>query len=193
MTLTENLFNNSNYWSEIDGPHLIEVKADKFVGFRSLKEHNFFELLLFLSGEGTIEINGISYDISAGTFCFLTPFHLSKLTVKGKLPLKYLGCRFDWSYIAKERVYPIPQIKEINDFLTLKPYVHCNSDEFALVLGTFEQLYNEYRQQQDNLASLFIKIYVMSLCRLHSYLSNKYDKSYETASSIIQLSEDSHI
>lgn len=187
MTLTKNLFNNSDYWSEINGSNLIEVKVDKFIGFHSLKEHNFFELLLFLSGEGVIEINGTPYEITSGSFCFLTPFHLSKLTVKGNLPLKYMGCKFDWSYTAKERVYPIPQIKETNDFLTLKPYVHCNPDDFTLVLSTFEQLYNEYRQQQDNLASLFIKIYVMSLCRLHSSLSNMNNQSPEKASLIIPL------
>jgi hypothetical protein len=181
MSPSKKLCNNNDYFSEKDAFDLIEVKVDKFINFQSLKDHNFFELLLFLSGEGVFEINGISHVISPGTFCFLTPFHLSQLTVKNTLPIKYMSCKFDWSYLSKELNYPIPQIKQINHFLSIKPYVHCNSDEFAYVLGVFEQLYNEFKQQ-DIFSSLFIKTYVQSLCHSHASFSKKYNHIAEKAS-----------
>ena len=187
MSSKINLFDHTDSLPEIDGSNLIEVTVDKIIGFRSLKEHNFFELLLFLSGEGVIEINGISYTISAGTFCYLTPFHLSQLTVKGDLPLKYMVCKFDWGYISNERIYPIPQIQEVNLFLSVKPYVHCETDDFAMVLKAFEQLLTEYRQPQGSLSSLFIKTYVMSLCYLYMNLSDKYNQPVEKASLLMEF------
>lgn len=187
MFPNKKLCHDNDYFSEKDAFDLIEVKVDKFINFHSLKEHNFFELLLILSGEGVFEINGISYVISPGTFYFLTPFHITQLTVKNKLPIKYMSCKFDWSYLSKELIYPIPQIKQINHFLSIKPYVHCNSDEFALVLGVFEQLYNEYRQKQDVFSSLLIKTYVLSLCHSHAGFSKRTYLTSEKASLKIQL------
>ncbi|RNC29023.1 MAG: hypothetical protein AWM53_00943 [Candidatus Dichloromethanomonas elyunquensis] len=185
MTLTKNRDSSGDRYN-IDTSTLIEVKVDKFIDFSSLEEHNFFEFYLFLSGEGVIHVNGIPYDISPGTFCFLTPFHLTQITVKRSQPLKYMLCKFNWSYIAKEHIYPIPQIQEINYFLTIQPFLPCDSMDFALLLETFERLYCEYRQRQDLLSPLFIKVHLISLFHLHAALSNKYNCFEGKTSLIIQ-------
>lgn len=186
MDMNNKLSENNDDLSINHGLEQIQVKLDKFISFQALVEHKTFELFLILSGEGEFEINGVPYKVSSGSLCFLSPFHLSKVSVKGKQPIKYMSCKFTWSYISQNFCYPIPQIQNINYLLTMKPYLQCRPEEFSRMLTAFERLCSEYQHWHEDVDSYYIKTQVMYLCHLYAEFLRKHNFQSEKASLLIK-------
>lgn len=92
------------------------------------------------SGCGTIVINGQSFDMEEGTFCYLQNYHVFQIEPDSAHPLQILACIYDYQLAA---YFPIPTAytpKQYDHFFRLLPIVQTDPEQRKAVHELFLML-----------------------------------------------------
>lgn len=123
----------------MDKPKIIVEHRTRSIGYK-LHKHTFFELELYINGEGTNEINGIKTEITDGSVYLYneTDFHKLTLTNGSEAEIYYIG--FTWDIVDnKSFIYDnLTQATPIAVKLT------PNSLEYQRLLDMFKIMLMDY-------------------------------------------------
>ncbi len=110
-------YKNFSYEEHIDSKFHITAHKKNFMGNTGVHFHQFFEIEIILSGEGSCMINGTQYALSSGSMYILTPadFHF----LCGDTKLELYNIMFDETMIDKELISQLFE-KQDKKFLVLK-------------------------------------------------------------------------
>lgn len=110
-----------------------------------LHRHDFIEIELIVSGEGREIINGIEYNMKAGSISLLLPWHSHEIIPQDKKPLDILKCSFATEFFGSSNAF-----FELSDIvfnsLSLSPVTDLGADEFETVSRLFMELLSEYTE-----------------------------------------------
>ncbi len=105
--------------------------------------HDFIEMSLVISGEGTEIINGVEHIMKPGTFSLLLPWHVHELKGDAKNPLRLYNCVFGMDLISDT----CGQDKDLNELIFNsqyeQPFVNFTSDESEHFSSIFDELLKE--------------------------------------------------
>lgn len=140
--------------------------------------HDFIELLLFVSGEGTHIINGKTYPIKPGHFSLIMPYHVHEHRAESETPLVFYRCTFDIGLLFRQMTVPdyFKQIEYINSYL---PVIQCNEREFLLLKKLFGVLIQN--MENDNFRHSYLEygVFKLFLQFLKLQRSNKEEQLQE--------------
>lgn len=130
-------------WNRVEGASMMSVKKHVVNGFLPLRDHQYYEIMLFTSGKARITICGKEYPIEEGALAFVTPLHIYRIDAVEEGPVEYLRCKFDWPFLARKEEFTIPFKEGLVDFLANEPFIITSGKHYAHVRRMFEGLANE--------------------------------------------------
>lgn len=113
------------------------IEEKTMMGNFDLHYHNYFEIELFIDGEGYQFINGERYEIKKGLFYILAPSDLHQLFFTKETRIITIG--FDYHIIPNNID---------KSFMDTSKIHYLNNDEFNNLLNVFYFISNEFNSQQ---------------------------------------------
>ncbi|RNC29022.1 MAG: HTH-type transcriptional regulator YesS [Candidatus Dichloromethanomonas elyunquensis] len=134
-------------------PHEIHVSLDALDTTITLHRHNFIEILLFISGQGTHIINEQSYPIQPGSFSLVLPYHVHEIKSESEIPVIYYRCSFDHGLLLKKLDIRENFNEIINLIFSSPPVIQCSSEEQNTLENIYHSLINN--REDSHFSSLF--------------------------------------
>ncbi|MEE0946927.1 MAG: AraC family transcriptional regulator [Acutalibacteraceae bacterium] len=149
-------YSNFSYDEHIDRQFRITAHKKSFSGNTGIHFHEFFEIELILSGDGSCMINGTQYPLSSGALYILTPadFHF----LRGDTKLQLYNIMFDESMISEELAYKLFN-KRDNRFVVF------DETELNDISGIIELIIRE-RNNSDDFSDDIIKSFLSALINI---------------------------
>lgn len=120
----------------------IILGVDKIEGHFPRHGHEYIEMTMVLSGNGTEIINGISHELSPGTLTLLFPWHVHELMSNAGEVIQLFKCSFELSTLLEPNMN-----SELSEFflgnLNFSPFVKCSALEAKEIQGLFSKINSE--------------------------------------------------
>jgi len=110
--------------------------------------HDFVELELILSGQGTEIINGVEYQLKRGSLCTLLPWHIHEVMTNEEDPLEIFKCHFPLDFLLDENNPSFELSDMILQDKTLPPVISLASKDYEKIHGIFSDLKDEHENMK---------------------------------------------
>lgn len=110
--------------------------------------HDCLELSLIIDGEGYQHINGVRYDMRAGTLLFLLPHHIHDIHTTSSTPLRLFNCMFEPSFLFRASGGSDELEALIMGETGLPPSFHVTGSDYDNLKAMFADTLLEFERQE---------------------------------------------
>lgn len=133
----------NNLKRDIGQYHIAYSCNNKYI---PIHKHTFIEMMLVLSGQGKVIVNGMGYELKSGSLCIMLPWHMHEIIPDTNNLLETITCFFDLEIFTRAHAN-----SELDDLilgnLDALSYVYFEETDFKRVSDIFKHLLREYTDQ----------------------------------------------